>query len=59
MLFSKPVITATHLTTPAINTLFHVMRLKSLRPRRHVLSLSRKGMVAMAVVMAVIIVAKG
>jgi hypothetical protein len=35
------------------------MRLKSLRPRRHILSLSRKGVVVMAVVVAVIIVAEG
>ncbi len=59
MLFSPPVITAAHLITPAINALFHAMRLKSLRPRRHVLSLSRKGMVVVAVVVVVIIVAKG
>jgi hypothetical protein len=59
MLFLLPVITAAHLITPAINALFHVMRPKSLRPRRHVLSLSRKGMVVVVVVVAVIIVAKG
>ncbi len=59
MLFSPPVITAAHLITPAINALFHVIRPKSLRPRRHVLSLSRKGMVVVAVVMVVIVVAEG
>ncbi len=59
MLFSPPVITAAHLITPAINALFHAMRPKSLRPRRHVLSLSRKGMVVVAMVMVVIVVAKG
>jgi hypothetical protein len=58
MLFSPPVITVAHLITPAINALFHTMRPKSLRPRRHVLSLSRKGMVVVAVVVAVITVAK-
>ena len=59
MLFSPPVITAAHLITPAINVLFHTMRPKSLRPRRHVLSLSRKGVVVVAVVMVVIVVAEG
>ncbi len=59
MLFSPPVITAAHLITPAINDLFHAMRPKSLRPRRHILSLSRKGMVVVAVVVVVIVVAKG
>jgi hypothetical protein len=61
MLFSPPVKTAVHLITPVINALFHVMRPKSLRPRRHVLSLSRKGMVVvvMAMVVAVIVMAKG
>ena len=59
MLFSPPVITAAHLITPAINALFHAMRPKSLRPRRHVLSLSRKGVVVMAVVVVVIVVAEG
>jgi hypothetical protein len=59
MLFSPPVITATHLITPAINALFHTMRPKLLRPRRHVLSLSRKDMVVVAAVVAVIIVAEG
>jgi hypothetical protein len=59
MLFSPPVITAAHLITPAINALFHAMRPKSLRPRRHVLSLSRKGVVVVAVVVAVILVAEG
>jgi hypothetical protein len=59
MLFSPPVITAVHLITPAINALFHAMRPKPLRPRRHVLSLSRKGMMVVAVVVVVIIVAKG
>ncbi len=58
MLFSPPVITAAHLITPAI-ALFHAMRLKSLRPKRHMLSLSRKGMVVVAVVLVVIVVAKG
>ncbi len=59
MLFSPPVITAAHLITPAINALFHAMRSKSLRPRRHMLNLSRKGVVVVAMVVAVIIVAKG
>ncbi len=59
MLFSPPVITAVHLITPAINALFHTMRLKSLKPRRHVLSLSRKGVVVVAVVVVVIVRAKG
>ena len=59
MLFSPPVITAAHLITPAINALFHAMRPKSLRPKRHVLSLSRKGMVVVAMVVVVIIVAEG
>jgi hypothetical protein len=59
MLFSPPVITVVQLITPAINALFHVMRPKSLRPRRYVLSLSRKGVVVLAVVMVVIVVAKG
>ncbi len=59
MLFSPPVITAAHLITQAINALFYAMRPKSLRPRRHVLSLSRKGVVVVAVVMVVIVVAKG
>ncbi len=59
MLFSPPVITEVHLITPAINALFHAMRPKSLMPRRHVLSLSRKGVVVVAVVMTVIVVAKG
>ncbi len=48
-----------HLITPGINALFHAMRPKSLRPKRHVLSLSRKGMVVMAVVLVVIVVAEG
>jgi hypothetical protein len=59
MLFSPPVITAVHLITPVINALFHAMRPKSLRPRRHVLSLSRKGVVVVAVVVVMIVVAKG
>jgi hypothetical protein len=59
MLFSLPVITAAHLITPTINALFHVMRPKSLRPRRHVLSLSKKGVVVVALVVVVIVVAKG
>jgi hypothetical protein len=59
MLFSPPVVTAAHLITPAINALFHAMRLKSLRPRRHVLTLSRKGVVVVAVVVMVIVVAEG
>ncbi len=59
MLFSPPVVTVVHLITPAINALFHAMRPKSLRPRRHMLSLSRKGMVVVAVVMVVIVLAKG
>jgi hypothetical protein len=59
MLFSLPVITAVHLITPAINLLFHTMRPKSLKPRSHVLSLSRKGVVVVAVVMVGIVVAKG
>ncbi len=59
MLFSPPVITAAHLITPAINALFHAMRPKSLRPGRHMLSLSRKGVVVVAVVVVVIVVAKG
>jgi hypothetical protein len=59
MLFSPPVITATHLITPAINALFHTMGLKSLRPRRHMLSLSRKGVVVVAMVMVMIVVAEG
>ncbi len=37
----------------------HAMKPKSLRPKRHVLSLSRKGVVVVAVVVVVIIVAKG
>ena len=59
MHFSPPVITEVHLITPAINAFFHMMRLKSLRPRRHVLSLSRKGVVVVAVVVVVIVVAEG
>ncbi len=59
MLFFPPVITAAHLITPGINALFHAMRLKSLRPRRHVLILSRKGVVVVAVVVVVIVVAEG
>ncbi len=59
MLFSPPVITAVHLITSAINALFHVMRPKSLGPRRHVLSLSRKGVVVVTMVVVVIVVAKG
>ncbi len=59
MLFSPPVITAVQLITPAINALFHAMRPKSLRPRRHVLSLSRKGVVVVAMVVVVIVVAEG
>ncbi len=59
MLFSPPVITAAHLIAPAINTLFHAMRPKSLRPRRHILSLSKKGVVVVAVVVVVVVVAKG
>ncbi len=58
MFFSPPVITVVHLITPAINALFHAMRPKSLRPRRHVLSLSRKGVVVVAVIVVVIIVTK-
>jgi hypothetical protein len=59
MLFLPPVIAAAHMITPAINALFHTMRLKSLRPRRHVLSLSRRGVVVVAVIVVVNVVAEG